>query len=135
VKVVLDSNILISAFSSQGLCNLLFESSLEYCEIILSDFILKEVRKFFNKKTKLPKNQIDEIENYLKEFCTINKYKNIKANICRDKSDDEIIFLAISSNVEYIITGDKDLLILKKYKSVIIKSPREFWEILKVKTK
>jgi len=33
--------------------------------------------------------------------------------------------------VEYIITGDKDLLDLVEYKSVKIITPREFWTLLK----
>jgi predicted nucleic acid-binding protein len=66
-----------------------------------------------------------------KEFCIVSDYEKLKEIICRDKNDNDIIALALSNNVGYLITGDNDLLVLKKYKNVKIISPRDFWVIVK----
>lgn len=128
MKIVLDSNVIIAAFAARGLSSALFELCLDRHTIILSDFILAEVRRAFNQKLKMPQHAIDKIESYLREICTLSLFDKLTKNICRDKDDDNIIALAMSADADFIVTGDKDLLVLKKYQSIRIVSPREFWE-------
>ena len=71
------------------------------------------------------------IIDYLQEFCLKSTYSKLSDNICRDKNDNDIIALALSNKVDYLITGDNDLLVLKKYKNIKIINPREFWVIVK----
>ena len=47
-------------------------------------------------------------------------------DICRDPNDDMIIACAIDAAADYIVTGDEDLLILKRYKDIVIINPRNF---------
>jgi len=47
-------------------------------------------------------------------------------NICRDPNDDMIIACAIDAAADYIVTGDEDLLTLKRYKDIVIINPRNF---------
>lgn len=128
MKVVLDSNVIVAAFAARGLCGALFELCLDRHTIILSDFILAEVRRAFAQKLKMPQHSISKIESYLREICVLSSFDKITKNICRDKDDNNIIALAVSAKADFIITGDKDLLVLKKYQSVRIVSPREFWK-------
>ena len=46
--------------------------------------------------------------------------------MCRDPDDDNILAAAESGKCDCIITGDKDLLVLKAYKGIDILNPREF---------
>jgi predicted nucleic acid-binding protein len=55
----------------------------------------------------------------------------IDTSACRDKDDVKIIGTALKGKAKIIITGDEDLLILKKYKNTAIVTPREFWGLLK----
>jgi putative PIN family toxin of toxin-antitoxin system len=50
----------------------------------------------------------------------------LESQVCRDPDDDNILAAAVSGNCDCIITGDKDLLVLKKYEGVEIFSPRDF---------
>ena len=50
--------------------------------------------------------------------------------ISRDKDDDKILKCGIESKADFIITGDKDLLVLKEYKNIRIINPREYLEIV-----
>lgn len=131
MKVVLDSNIYIAAFSSRGLCSSLFELCLENVDIIISEYILSEISRIFSKKIKLPDNKVQDIITYLRDQCEIMDHKKLDDKICRDADDDNILALAKGSQADYIITGDDDLLVLKKFHSVKIINPREFWAIIK----
>jgi putative PIN family toxin of toxin-antitoxin system len=131
MKIVLDSNIIVAAYAGRGLCNSVFELCLDRHSVIISDFILKEVYRTLHSKLKMPIKNVQIIIDYLKEFCILSEYEKLKEIICRDKNDNDIIALALSNNVGYLITGDNDLLVLKKYKNVKIISPRDFWVIVK----
>lgn len=130
MKIVLDSNVIISAFATRGLCLSIFELSILTNTVVVSQYILSEVERILKNKIKVPNKIVNKIMNYLKETCEILDYKELPKSVCRDKNDDDIIALALSNNINLIITGDKDLLILKKYKHISIISPKEYWKII-----
>jgi putative PIN family toxin of toxin-antitoxin system len=86
-----------------------------------------------DKKLKLPIKVNKEIIDYLRETATVLNPPSLSHHICRDKNDDIIISLADTVKAPYLITGDNDLLELKKFKNTRIVIPREFWEILRNK--
>lgn len=131
MKIVLDSNVIIAAFAGRGFCNALFELCIDQHDLFISDFILLEVQKNLLKKLNMPANKTEIIIRYLKEFCFVGHYDKFKKRVCRDKDDDEILGIAKGVNAQYIITGDGDLLSLKKFELTEIISPRQFWEIAK----
>ncbi|TET50455.1 MAG: putative toxin-antitoxin system toxin component, PIN family [Actinomycetota bacterium] len=133
MKVVLDSNIYIAAFSSRGLCSSLFELCLDSTTILISEHIISEVSKNLLKKIKLPADKANDIIIYLREQCIVKGYKKLSDKTCRDVDDDNILALARDNQADYIITGDKDLLILKKFDLIPIIDPRKFWSIIKKK--
>ncbi|RMG68056.1 MAG: putative toxin-antitoxin system toxin component, PIN family [Calditrichaeota bacterium] len=134
VKVVLDSNVIVAAFATRGLCHSLFELCLERYTVIISTQILNEVNEALRKKIKTPEQTIFQIMEFLKEFCLLKDYEPLNRNVCRDKHDDHILALGKSNGAKYIITGDTDLLMLKEFESIKIVSPREFWEAAKEDT-
>jgi predicted nucleic acid-binding protein len=77
----------------------------------------------------MPSKKVEAIINYLNEFCECKDYEKLENAVCRDKDDDEILALSQSIRADYIITGDKDLLVLKSFNSTLIVLPREFWYI------
>jgi uncharacterized protein len=131
MKVVLDTNVLVAAFATQGLCHALVELCLDQQEIVLSQEILQEVAKALEKKLKVPSKVIKDTIDYLKEHGSVQKLRLPQKRISRDPSDDHVLALAEQSGADYIITGDEDLLILRGYNKTPIVQPRQFWEILK----
>ena len=131
MKVILDTNVIVAAFATQGLCHSLFELCLERYHMIISSHILNEVNKALRKKLKIPRQTVFQIVDFLTEYCTVKEYAPLNRDVCRDKTDDQILALAKSNQVDFIITGDSDLLILKEFESIQIVSLREFWEIVK----
>jgi putative PIN family toxin of toxin-antitoxin system len=49
-----------------------------------------------------------------------------KINICRDPNDDMLIEAALAGSAQYIVSGDEDLLILKRFETVRVVTPRTF---------
>jgi putative PIN family toxin of toxin-antitoxin system len=133
MRVILDTNVILAALAGRGLAHALFELCLEKHEIIISEHILSEVQRNLKKKLKMPKDKIGIVIGYLREFCILSDYKRLDKMTCRDKEDEKILGLSEVAKPDYIITGDKDLLVLKKFHSVPIITPREFWEISKNK--
>jgi len=133
MKLVFDTNVIFSAFVTHGLADSIFEFCLQQHTIVLSDHILGELEKNFSKKLKISPDKIQAILSFLKEFCLIADSKKLNKNVCRDHEDDKILGLAVNAGVDFIITNDKDLLVLKKFESIAILTPREFWEIARNK--
>ncbi|MDY0017712.1 MAG: putative toxin-antitoxin system toxin component, PIN family [Candidatus Delongbacteria bacterium] len=128
MKLVLDSNVILAAFATRGLCAEIFESCIEKHEIVISEQIIDEVSANLSKKFKMPADKITLITDYLKEFCTLAETDIQSEKVSRDPDDDGILNLALVSGSEFIITGDKDLLVLEEYKGIKIVSPRGFIE-------
>ena len=70
----------------------------------------------------------DERERLLKRFLKDAWLIKIKETItvCRDPKDNMILELATSGQADFIITGDKDLLVLNPFRSIRILTPAEF---------
>jgi putative PIN family toxin of toxin-antitoxin system len=128
VRAVFDTNVLIAAFLTEGLCSgLLIRARKQAFNLVLCDDIIREFEGILIKKFKLTSTDISEISAIVSEAASEILHKlNPIPNICRDPNDDMMIACAIDATADYIVTGDEDLLILKKYKDVIIINSRNF---------
>lgn len=131
MKVVLDTNVVIAAFASRGLCAELFEVCLSEHTIILSEYILSEIQEKLIEKIKLPKSIVKNIIAYLRDTAEMVVPWKLDKSVCRDMDDDNIIGTALSGEANFIITGDNDLLTIKSYGDVAIVAPRDFWTKLR----
>ena len=48
--------------------------------------------------------------------------------VCRDPKDDKLLELAVCGDADFLVTGDKDLLVLNPFRGVEIITPREFFD-------
>jgi uncharacterized protein len=129
MKIVLDSNIIIAAFASRGLCSSLFELCLDRHVLLCNEFILTEVTRVLSTKLKMPSAAVSEIRSWLERICSIEPVEPLRLPVCRDPDDDAILSLAVSAQADFIVTGDDDLLSLKKFEAIPILTPREFWQL------
>ncbi|MBU1184373.1 MAG: putative toxin-antitoxin system toxin component, PIN family [Proteobacteria bacterium] len=128
MKAVFDTNVLIAAFLTEGLCSgLLIRARKQAFNLVLCDDIIQEFEGILMKKFKLTSIDISEISTIVSEAVSeiLHKLGPIP-NICRDPNDDMIIACAMDAAADYIVTGDEDLLILKRYKDIVIINPRNF---------
>jgi putative PIN family toxin of toxin-antitoxin system len=47
-------------------------------------------------------------------------------HICREPKDDKLLALALDGNADFIITGDKDLLVLHPFRGIPILTPLDY---------
>ena len=130
MKIVLDANVIIAAFASRGLCESIMEVCLNEHEILLCDELLEEILRNLREKIKLFVKIADDIRDLLLEQATMIDPVPLPPDICRDPDDVKILGLAVSANANYIVTGDKDLLVLKEFQGIPILSPRAFSNLL-----
>jgi putative PIN family toxin of toxin-antitoxin system len=135
MKIVLDANVIVAAFASRGLCESIFELCISEHEIILCDDLLREIERNLRAKIKLPLKTVDAINEFLQEHSLMFDPTPLPKNACRDEDDVKVLGLAIASCADYIVTGDKDLLILEHYQKIPILSPRAFSVIVHDKQK
>lgn len=130
MRVVLDSNVIVAAFASRGLCESILELCLDSHEVVLSEGLLAETRKNLSKKIKLPQAVIEEIMKFLREHSIILSPVFVPEGACRDSDDLEALGLAMASETPVIVTGDQDLLVLNKYEGIRILTPHAFSDML-----
>jgi uncharacterized protein len=126
VKIVLDTNVLIAAFVAQGYCHELLENCVRQHTLITSDFIINEFREKLAKKFKYNSTVISDACELLLTRMIVVLPTKLESQVCRDLDDDNVIGTAITGDCDCIITGDKDLLVLKQYQNINIISPTEF---------
>ncbi len=130
MRVVLDANVIVAAFAARGLCESVMEVCLSEHEIVLSEELLDEILESLLRKIKLPSGVVDGIGELLREHANMVYPIPIAPGVCRDPDDLKVLSLAVASKADYIVTGDKDLLVLKKYGGIPILSPRSFSDTL-----
>jgi len=120
-RVLLDTNVLVSALLFRGEVSRLAEMW-KTGKII--PVISQKTFEEFNDVLAYPKFSLNEKEittiirdEILPFFEVIEIKKNI-SGVCRDPEDDKFISCAISASAEFIVSGDKDLCDLGKYKSI-----------------
>ncbi|MBM3701128.1 MAG: putative toxin-antitoxin system toxin component, PIN family [Actinobacteria bacterium] len=132
MKIVLDTNIIISAILFRGNPEKVFDLCLEgnnikgcICPELLAELLSKLKYKF-----EVQDNEIEIIKDMI-----ISRFEYMlvfnKEDICRDEKDNIILDLAGCCSADYLITGDRDLLVLKKIKSTRIITPAGFLSKIK----
>lgn len=130
MRVVLDTNVLLAAFLTEGLCwKLLLKANRGEYILFTSPYILNEFKSKLSGKFAFSVEEVRESMHLLAEISQdIDPEKQgiqVKG-VCRDKKDDQILACGIASEADFLVTGDSDLLILKKYKGMKILNPRDF---------
>ena len=130
MRIVLDANVIIAAFAARGLCESIMEVCLSDHKILLCDELLEEILRNLRLKIKLSNKIVDDISDLLMEQAIMIDPVPLSPDICRDPDDVKILGLAVAANANYIVTGDKDLLVLKEIQGIPILNPRAFSNLL-----
>lgn len=128
MKAVFDTNVLIAAFVSEGLCTkLLFRARQKDFRLILCPYILDELEDVLRRKFSASAREARNARNLVIEASEniIVPHKSV-TGVCRDPEDDHILGCAISSEADLLVTGDDDLLSLNSYEGIKILTPRAF---------
>ena len=131
MRVLLDSSVIVAAFATRGLCADLFELCLAEHKIVISREILEEVGRTLREKIKVPDSVLNDLEKLLLKEGEIVFPGSIPQDSCRDATDLHVLAAAVAGRAEALVSGDKDLLVLKEFRSIPIVTPRQFWDLLR----
>jgi putative PIN family toxin of toxin-antitoxin system len=128
MKVVFDTNVLISAFITRGRCSEVFEHCVRRHALITSEFILGEFEDHLVHKFNFSVEEAEEAVKLLRSKMEVVVPAELGTIVCRDTSDDKILGTAIAGGASCIITGDNDLLAIEQYCKIDIVLPAKFSE-------
>lgn len=125
-KVTIDTNVIISALIFGGNSKIIIEKLLKREFVAFTSIqLVSELVETLLIKFNFTKEMILKLDALIaSNFVVVYPTKRI--NVARDVDDNRVLEVAVTSNSKYIITGDKDLLIIKRYKNIEILSPKEF---------
>jgi uncharacterized protein len=135
VRLLLDTNVLASAFATRGLCADVLRVALSDHELVVPEVVLDELRRVLRTKFRVPPPLVSEIEALLREHDVVRKPRSPGAVRLRDSSDEWILASALAGRADLIVSGDGDLLVLGSTGPVPVLSPRQFWDSLQLRTK
>jgi len=131
MRVFLDTNVLVSAVATRGLCADVLREVLRHHHLIISPELLTELESVFRKTLGLPQNIIFEFIEVIKQDSQLSVPSPLLNVNIRDKDDLLMLSSALNGGADLFITGDKELLGLQSIRNMGIVSPRMFWERLK----
>lgn len=130
MKVLLDTNVLVSAFATRGLCHDVLRVVLTDHRLVVGKANLDELERVLREKLRLPQNRIVEVTELVNEYAEV-VFPSAPATWPESDPDDQwIVASAIRGGVDLLVTGDKDLLAESHDHHVRIVTPRGFWELL-----
>ena len=125
---VFDTNVLIAAIITEGVCSkLLHRARSREFSLVSCPFIMAEIRRVLSKKFRLSHDEAASAIEPISEAIEHVIKHNVKiTDICRDADDDNVLACALAAKAAYLVTGDADLLALKNFRGVKIITPRDF---------
>lgn len=130
IKVVLDTNILLSAILFGGIPGKIPDLWRKgIFDLVMSPELLAELVSTLRFKFDFPANLTNEWEKLLQEN-TVHVLPEYTIKVCRDPDDDKFLDVSLAAKAIYLVTGDQDLLSLKRYQNVRILKPAEFLAIV-----
>lgn len=131
MRVCLDTNVLVAAFATRGLCSDVLRTVLTEHELILGEVILAEFRRVLKLKLKVPDERIESALSVFTAVEIVAKPDKPDPLPVRDRQDRWILATAMAGNAEVLVTGDADLLDLAAEAPLPILTPRAFWDMLR----
>jgi putative PIN family toxin of toxin-antitoxin system len=134
MKIILDTNIYISAFVFDKKILELLDLCYAKYKVFISIEILQEINdKFFGEKMKKiqPDYNLKNIQDFYTKITSQSSlaFPSQKINLSRDLDDNKFLELAKEVSADYLITGDKDLLTLKTFEKTKILKPSQFLDL------
>ena len=131
VRVVLDTNVLVSAIIDDGKPRRLVVELLDKHTVILSRQMLAELADVLSRdKFTVTSSQGDRFVSSLVRMSKMVPDNARFKVVLEDPDDDEVLNTAYSGRAEFIVTGDRHLLALEKFKKTKIVTVNQMLEIL-----
>ena len=134
MRVFLDTNVLVSAFTTRGLCSDLLTAVLAEHQLVIGESVLTELTRVLSDKMKVPQPTVVEADAFLKREAVVISRGSDPGVPLRDPEDVVVLGQAIEGWADVFVTGDYDFLDIADDLPLEVLSPRGFWEKLQAGT-
>jgi len=126
VRVLLDTNVLVSAILFGGVPRSLLEHGIRgELDLVTSPALMDELEELLHRKFGFPAEAARQVRAELELLADVVRPK-VVPRVLRDRDDDEVLAAALTGDAEVIVTGDNDLLEVGSHRGVQILPPRDF---------
>ena len=133
MRVALDTNVLVSAFATRGLCADVLRVVLAEHRLVIGATVLVELQRTLRRKLKVPADTVDEIAAFLRrEAVVVDQWPDLQLEL-RDSSDRAVLAEAVGEEADVLVTGDRDLPEVADTAPPPIVTPRDYWERLRAR--
>lgn len=139
-RVVLDTNVIVSALFWGSIPAQVFSAALNRdCASVSSEELTAELRRVierpkFEAKLREKSLTVGSILNSYRAISTYVQIADIPINVVRNPKDRIVLATALGGKADFIVSGDKDLLVLNEYESTPIVTPAQFVKLLHPET-
>lgn len=133
MRVFLDTNVLVSAVATRGLCSDLLRVVLSEHELLVGESVLNELGRILRDKLHVPAEISEETEAFLRREASVSADAATLELSLRDPNDAEVLAQAMAAKAEVFVTGDRDLLDVASEAPLPILSPRCFWDRIRAR--
>lgn len=128
-KIIIDTNVIVSSFlfaestTRRAFDHAKFSGVILFSEATFTELEVVLHRQKFDRYVPLAIRQ-----RFLKGLRTTSQRIDTQTNIdvCRDPKDNKFLALALDGQADYLITGDRDLLVLHPFQKTKIVTPADF---------
>jgi putative PIN family toxin of toxin-antitoxin system len=132
LRVVVDTNVIVSGLFWQGPPKQLYHGLLNgQFNLLLTELLLDELRdvvtreKFKARFAAIGFSPSQFLLQYAVNAIMVEP-ADIRADAVRDAKDRAVLGCAVGGEADFVVTGDNDLLVLKRYQSIPIVKVTEF---------
>lgn len=128
MRILLDTNVLIAAFITRGVCAEVFEHCVRHHTLVGSEFLVEEFRRSLVRKLRFSSADAEQAEGLLLSRLLLVEPRDVVEPRCRDRDDLLILGTASAGSCDLLVSGDRDLLDLKSFQGIPIVAPGDFWK-------
>jgi putative PIN family toxin of toxin-antitoxin system len=131
VRIYLDTNVLVSAYTARGICSDLLRFILSEHDLLTGEVNLVELERVLRERFKAPAALVAGILAELRASTVVPKPDQPSSLPIRDPDNRWVLASAQAGGADLLVTGDDDLLTVTDHSPVPIVSPRGCWERLR----
>lgn len=132
MKVFIDTNVWVAAHAGSGLCAELLIFVNQRHQLLCSTQVLREFEDVIVRKLRRAPAEAAALRVEIEARCQVQPDPKQAPKRSRDRKDDPVVQAALEADAEWLVTGDADLLVLKRVEGMPISTPRDFLEALGV---
>lgn len=101
---------------------------IEFHDLVVSDHLVEEVRRILKDKFGASPDLIADVVWLLRQDTIAAEAQPLRDVSLSDPADVAIVSSALNGAADVLVTGDKEILRLRRVGSLVILTPRQFWD-------